>query len=155
MPQVQGSSFINGGIPQLGNLTLHLEKLARDLRSLLPQPALTSGYCLLDYVFWRADWNSTPPLYRNLSIEHALALDPALNESAAVAAATVQFEAAARVFLEASLHLAVSAYPLCGWGLWYGLLAGQRFRRPRKEIEEKGVRTHFGEVLCPASADRK
>ena len=116
VPQVYNGVTINGGIPQLGNLTFHLVKLARDLKSILPPNA--SGACLLDYEQWRADFNSTPFFYRNLSIAYAIAQNPSLNSSAALALATAQFEAAARVFLEASLNLAKSLFPLCRWGLY-------------------------------------
>ena len=49
---------MNGGIPQHGNLSLHLAKFRVDFNALVPDP-LYRGYCLLDYEFFRADWNST------------------------------------------------------------------------------------------------
>lgn len=116
VPQVYNGVTINGGIPQKGNLSFHLTKLARDLKSILPPNA--SGACLLDYEQWRADFNTTPFFYRNLSIAYALEQNPSLNATAALAAATAQFEAAARTFLEASLNLAKSLFPACRWGLY-------------------------------------
>ena len=116
LPQIYNGVTINGGIPQLGNLSLHLSKLARDLKSILPPNA--SGACLLDYEQWRADFNSTPFLYRNLSLVNAIAQAPSLNFTEALAAATVQFETAARVFLEASITLAKTLFPACRWGLY-------------------------------------
>jgi len=93
----------------LGNLTFHLIELARDLKSILPPDA--SGACLFkNYEQWRADFNSTPFFYRNLSIAYAISQNPALNSSAALALATAQFEAAARVFLESSLNLAKTSF---------------------------------------------
>lgn len=57
---------VNGGVPQRGNLTLHLTKLRADLANLIPNASYV-GHCLIDYEAWRADWNSTYAQYRNLS----------------------------------------------------------------------------------------
>lgn len=104
MPHFSGNVPVNGGLPQLGNLTLHLTKFRVDLEALIPNKGISTplilkilavlcsdldytGYCLLDFEFvtcnlnsagfvifqdrfWRADWNSTPPLYRSKSIEN-------------------------------------------------------------------------------------
>lgn len=99
MPRINADgSFVNGGVPQAGNLTTHLAKLRRDLSALLPANA--SGACLLDWEFWRADFGGTGAQYRNASI--ALAGGDA-------AAAAAAYEAGARVFLEGSLR-AVATY---------------------------------------------
>ena len=42
-------SAVNGGIPQAGNLTLHLTKFRVDFAALVPEPT-SKGVCLLDYV---------------------------------------------------------------------------------------------------------
>ena len=49
MPRINADgSLINGGIPQAGNITAHLLKLAADAATLLPLGPLTEGACLLD-----------------------------------------------------------------------------------------------------------
>eukprot|EP00729_Bicosta_minor_P010627 gene10627-4939_t len=60
MPRINADgTMVNGGIPQRGNLTLHLDSFNAAWVKMIPD-AGWEGYCLLDYEFFRADWNSTP-----------------------------------------------------------------------------------------------
>lgn len=43
---------INGGLPQLGNLTAHLAKVRKDVATLLPDPNF-DGYAVIDWEVWR------------------------------------------------------------------------------------------------------
>lgn len=108
MPRINADgSFVNGGVPQAGNLTAHLAKLRTDLARLLPANA--SGACLLDWEFWRADWDGTGAQYQDASI--ALA-------GGDVAAAEAAYEAGARVFFEGSLRAVAEWYPNCVAGIY-------------------------------------
>eukprot|EP00047_Mylnosiga_fluctuans_P019845 m.86677 g.86677 ORF g.86677 m.86677 type:complete len:457 (-) comp8291_c0_seq1:44-1414(-) len=99
MPQVTAAGVvINGGLPQLGNLTPHFAKMRTDFARVLPDTNF-SGYCLLDYEYWRADWDSTPVLYQNMSINLTRSQNPSWNNSAVLAGAIASFEAAARMFV--------------------------------------------------------
>lgn len=78
---------------QLGNLTEHLLYYKRDLNAMIPESDF-KGYILLDFEHWRADWNSTPSLYRTKSLELA-----GNNKSLA----KKQYEAGAKKFMLATI----------------------------------------------------
>jgi hyaluronoglucosaminidase len=99
---------VNGGIPQLGNLTLHLDKFKRDLAAEIPDPNYR-GYCLLDFEFWRADWNSTPDAYRNASVIAA---------GGDFQKAQLQYEAGAKNFLLGTIQAARQVRPGCKLGCY-------------------------------------
>ena len=101
----------NGGVPQAGNLSLHLLALAHDIEALIPNASFT-GYCLIDYEQWRASWNATGDAYRALSI--AIAGGPSHTSEA-----QAQYEAAARTWFLATIATVRSARPGCSVG-WYG-----------------------------------
>lgn len=109
MPHYVGTTVINGGIPQLGNVEDHIRVYKRDLAALIP---LTSyvGYCLIDYEWWRASWNETDPTTRSRSV--ALAGG---NETAA----KIAYENATRVFMLATIEATRAVRPGCKVG-WYG-----------------------------------
>ncbi|CAK0907430.1 unnamed protein product [Prorocentrum cordatum] len=109
MPHFQGATPINGGIPQHGNLSEHIEYYERDLAALIPKEDFV-GVCLIDYEFWRADWNSTPGVYRTKSIE-ATGGDEVL--------AKAEYEEGARLFMLATINATRKVRPGCQIG-WYG-----------------------------------
>ena len=118
MPRINSDlSVVNGGLPQLGNLTLHLTKLRADLGRLLPPHP--QGACLLDWEFWRAEWNYTLPVYQNASLKAAAAsLPPGTPSSVVLEAAIRAYEAGCRTFLEASLTSVRAWYPGCLVGVY-------------------------------------
>jgi hypothetical protein len=109
MPHYLGERAINGGLPQLGDLAYHLEYYKTDLNALIRDPDY-QGYCLLDYEYWRADWNSTGGLYRQHSIEAASG-----NETLAA----LEYEAGAKRFMLATIEATRELRPGCRIG-WYG-----------------------------------
>jgi hyaluronoglucosaminidase len=119
MPRINDDgTLVNGGVPQAGNLTAHLEKFAADAAALLPLGPLTEGACLLDWEFWRAEWATTGDAYRNASIARAAAQMPGAPPAAVLAAARAEYEAGARAFYEGSLRAFAAWYPLCAAGLY-------------------------------------
>ena len=118
MPRINADgSFVNGGIPQRGNVTLHLEKLARDLARILPRNA--SGAVLLDWEHWRLEWNYTGAAYQNASRAAAAeGLSPGAPPQQVLAAAVEQWQAGSRAFYEASLAAVHAWYPGCRTGLY-------------------------------------
>ena len=118
MPRINSDgSTVNGGLPQLGNLTLHLAKLRTDLTRLLPPNP--QGACLLDWEFWRAEWNYTLPVYQNASLVAAAAsLPPGTPSSVILATAISAYEGGCRTFLEASLTSVNAWYPGCLAGIY-------------------------------------
>jgi len=110
MPHFRGTTAINGGLPQLGNLPLHLWLLKRDLRAIFQGNLDYEGYCLLDYEHWRADWNSTSWSYREKSIANA---------NGDLEKAVQDYESATRLFMEETIKATRETIPGCKVG-WYG-----------------------------------
>ena len=100
---------INGGIPQKANLTAHLIKFRRDFAALVPNEDYR-GYCLLDFEQFRADWNSTPDAYRTASVQAA---------GGSATLGKLQYEAAAKKFMLATIAAVKSLRPGCATG-YYG-----------------------------------
>ena len=108
MPRINDDgSIVNGGVPQMGNLTAHVVKLRADMSRVVP--VSFRGALVLDWEFWRAEWNRTLPRYRNLSIY--------LSGGDELAARRA-YENGARVFLEASLATALALFPDAAAGIY-------------------------------------
>jgi len=140
-PRINGDgTLVNGGLPQAGNLTLHLAKLRADLARLLPAQA--AGACLLDPEFWRAEWNYTGANYKDASVARAAAaLPPGTPAAAVLAAAVREYEAGVRSFFEGSLLAVARWYPGCRVGIYaypqndwsFGGYVGPRAAAMRRE----------------------
>ena len=100
---------INGGIPQKGNLSAHLEKFRVDFAALVPSPDYR-GFCLLDFEQFRGDWNSTPDAYRAASVAAAGG-----NETLG----KLQYETAAKAFMLGTIAAVKAVRPGCKTG-YYG-----------------------------------
>ena len=111
MPHFRGEEAINGGLPQLGDMELHLYLLDRDLKAIFDGVVDTyEGYCLLDYEHWRADWNSTSWQYREKSLHLT---------NGSLALAIHDYEAATRLFMTETIKKTKETIPGCKVG-WYG-----------------------------------
>eukprot|EP01051_Picozoa_sp_SAG22_P014827 SAG22_NODE_1853_length_3438_cov_3.020066_3_plen_270_part_00 len=90
---------VNGGIPQLLNLSAHLEKWEADIERLLPDPEW-AGVANLDWESWSPVWEENSydeyRIYLNRSIELVLEQHPSFTLPEAVPVAKAQFEASAR-----------------------------------------------------------
>ena len=110
---------VNGGIPQRGNLDLHLQKVKADVQRLLPDPDF-SGYAVIDWEEWQPwleFWSDPSPAarwsaYMNASYAFAGG-DKAL--------AITQWNASALHFMVATLEAARSVRPRGKWG-YYGII---------------------------------
>ena len=51
MPHFYGDEVINGGLPQLGNLSIHLEYYERDLAALIPEEDYRGMLKLVNTIF--------------------------------------------------------------------------------------------------------
>jgi hypothetical protein len=112
---------VNGGIPQLLNLTAHLDKWAADIVRILPDPNW-SGVANLDWEAWNPDWEvngfAEYQIYQNRSIELVLSQHPSWTVDEATPVAKVQFETSAKALWLETLALAKALRPHGKWG-WY------------------------------------
>lgn len=112
---------VNGGIPQLLNLSAHLEKWKADIKRLLPDPEW-AGVANLDWESWSPVWEENSydeyRIYLNRSIELVLEQHPSFTLAEAVPVAKAQFEESSRELWLETLGLAKAMRPKGKWG-WY------------------------------------
>eukprot|EP00755_Sulcionema_specki_P028083 Sspe_Gene.89118::Locus_60968_Transcript_1_1_Confidence_1.000_Length_1860::g.89118::m.89118/K01197/hya; hyaluronoglucosaminidase len=117
---------VNGGVPQAGNLTLHLETLRRDVVRWIPDPEW-DGNAVFDFESWTTVWdyNSDSGNWHSRRYQdHSIALvreqHPTWNESQVLEAAKTAFESAATEWFVESLKTGRALRPKARWG-FYGL----------------------------------
>ncbi len=114
---------VNGGIPQLGDLSAHLSLAVRQMSSLL-QPNFT-GLAVIDWEEWQPLWErnfGTKMKYRRMSKLLVRQERPDLSERALTLLARQKFEESARKFMEETLRSVVRDRPNGLWG-FYGFPA--------------------------------
>ena len=111
---------INGGLPQLGNLTQHLETFRLRLDKFVPDRNF-SGIGIIDFESWRPifrqNWGSAK-LYADRSIEHERQLHPQLSPKALKLEAASKFEKAARRFMQRTIEVAQESRPGALWAYY-------------------------------------
>ena len=115
-----------GGIPQRSDLSQHIAAVSRDLDTCSGVGLYThcvppnfTGFVVVDYESWRANWGWTSPTYREASINHTRTRSPQLNATALAAAAEQEYNASAMAFLIATLRTIRAKRPhLMGLGMY-------------------------------------
>lgn len=110
---------VNGGLPQLGDLSTHLS-LAETQLSVLLRPSF-SGTAVIDWEEWQPLWESnlgSRMEYRRLSKLLVRQERPGLLEKEVKLLARQRFEESARSFMEETLRLAVKRRPKGFWGFY-------------------------------------
>ena len=116
---------VNGGSPQLGNLTAHLEQWAADIERLFPDPA-TAAVVSLDWEAWWPLWESNQPdyngthyfVYGEVARRLVRERSPGLGKAAVEAQAKLDWEAACKKWLVATIQLAQKLRPRTTWGYY-------------------------------------
>ncbi|XP_062856977.1 hyaluronidase-1-like [Trichomycterus rosablanca] len=109
----------SGAIPQKGNLTASLQKAKEEFTQYV-NPSVP-GLAVLDWEEWFPLFDQNADLraiYKDLSINYTLQLEPSLTHKQATIKANKQFEKAARSFMEETLKLGISERPQNLWGYY-------------------------------------
>ena len=111
---------VNGGVPQAGNLSLHLGAVRSQVPVMVPDVDF-SGNIILDFEEWSPTWLFARPQYQNLSLTLAIEANSSLkgNLTAAWAAAKEEYEAGALKFYVRTVALIRSMRPNASVG-YYG-----------------------------------
>ena len=118
--------IVNGGVPQNGNLELHLNTIAKTLPLWIPDSEW-DGNAVLDFEAWttvwdfnegQGDWHSKR--YQNYSLEIVKAKHPTWSPAKIVEAAKAEFESAATNWFVKTLETCKKLRPKAKWG-FYGL----------------------------------
>ncbi|XP_023275751.1 hyaluronidase-2-like, partial [Seriola lalandi dorsalis] len=134
---------VNGGVPQLGDLTAHLSLSEEQISGLL-QPNF-SGLAVIDWEEWRPLWErnfDSKKAYRKLSERLVRQERPDLCGRAVTSLAKRRFEESARRFMEETLRAAVRGHPRGLWG-FYGFPACFN-KHKRKTDQSYTGRCHRG-----------
>ncbi|KAK3588223.1 hypothetical protein CHS0354_010469 [Potamilus streckersoni] len=112
-----------GGLPQLGNLSLHLQKVVEDIMTLIPNPSF-DGLAVIDWEAWDPlyDRNGYSPkrrIYQQKSEELVRAQHPDWNKTRVIEEARREFNKAARQYMLKTLELVRELRPQGHWG-YYG-----------------------------------
>jgi hypothetical protein len=127
----KGQVVVNNGVPQRGNLTLHLQLVSDDIDRWLPDKHF-AGHAVIDFEAWTPIWeeNTHPDTwhgkrYQTYSLQLVREAHPGIaNDTAKVAAmAKKEFEAAAVRFFVATLDLLRERRPKALLG-FYGFPQG-------------------------------
>ncbi|RVE70300.1 hypothetical protein OJAV_G00063100 [Oryzias javanicus] len=110
---------VNGGIPQLGDLSAHLSLTGSQLTRLL-HPSF-SGVAVIDWEEWQPLWENnfdSKMKYRMLSKLLVRQERPELTEREVMLLAKQSFEKSARMFMEETLQEALRLRPRGFWGFY-------------------------------------
>uniref|UniRef100_A0A8D0DD85 Hyaluronidase n=1 Tax=Sander lucioperca TaxID=283035 RepID=A0A8D0DD85_SANLU len=109
-----------GGVPQNGNLTLHLAKARGQIDRGISQDS-GPGLAVIDWESWRPLWDQnwgSKNIYKKLSISHALQMAPFLSSYKISQLAKGLFQQAGRRFMEKTISLGVGERPSRRWGFY-------------------------------------
>lgn len=110
----------NGGLPQEGNLSIHLETFRETVDALIPDEDF-SGIGIIDFESWRPIYRQnfgTLEPYKDLSMEVEKQLHPFWSNNQLLKEATRRFELAGRTFMEETLIAAQQLRPNATWGYY-------------------------------------
>ncbi|XP_072176267.1 hyaluronidase-1-like [Diadema setosum] len=134
---------VNGGLPQLGNITQHLEKAAADVLAAIPDPDF-SGVGVLDWESWRPQWEQdfdTLAIYRNKSLDHVRASLPHVDDATVEMLAHLEWTQAAKLYMESTLMLVKKLRPKAMWG-YYSYPYCFDSHSPNMTCKEPGMTTN-------------
>jgi len=122
MPMIDNGEFVNGGIPQLGNLPAHVGNATLDIERLIPDENY-DGLAVFDFETWRPLFEhnfDSMSIYQKASINLVKQQYPNwTNNTLILATAKSQWDSSAQLFMESSLMLGRQLRPRALWG-YYG-----------------------------------
>ena len=119
-----GAPF-NGGLPQKGNLTLHLQRVRADITRYMPHPDYT-GHAVVDFENWAPAFDANnfgargvvAADYQKLSRDDVRRRHPRWSAAEIEALARNEFDTAARKFFKETLLLGKAMRPHASWGFY-------------------------------------
>ncbi|XP_022110557.1 hyaluronidase-1-like [Acanthaster planci] len=117
-PFVKNGVFVNGGVPQLVNLSAHLEKATIDILNRVPDDHFR-GLAVIDWEYWHPEWDYTRRLYKDISISLVQLRHPDWNTTRLEMVAKLEYEQAAKSLFESTIQLAKELRPDALWGFYH------------------------------------
>ena len=126
------SNAVNGGVPQLANMTLHLELTKQHIESVITDPEF-DGLAIFDFEEWTpvfedndSDGNWHGKRYQDYSVALVKAKHPSWATAKVAAKAKAEFEAAATDPFVQTLRTARALRPRALWGFCKASPSGAR-----------------------------
>uniref|UniRef100_A0A224XBJ0 Hyaluronidase n=1 Tax=Megacormus gertschi TaxID=1843536 RepID=A0A224XBJ0_9SCOR len=113
----KNGSDINGGIPQLANLSEHLELARSDIEKMIPNLNF-DGIGIIDWEKWRPIYNYNwggMTIYKTRTMELVRKQNPCLPEQLVESTAEMQWEETAKQWMLKTLNLAKNMRPKARW----------------------------------------
>lgn len=110
----------NGGVPQEGNITKHLEIYRENINELVPD-ANNNGLVIIDFESWRPIFRQNFGVlstYKDVSFQIEKERHPFWRKQQQEAEAERRFETAGRKYVEETIKLSKNLRPNATWG-WY------------------------------------
>ena len=121
MPVINNGEYINGGIPQLGDLVAHVGNATLDIQRLIPDENY-DGLAVLDFESWRPLFEhnfDSLSVYQKASVDLVKQLYPNWTDNSLIlATAKAQWDSAAQLFMESALMVGRQLRPLALWGYY-------------------------------------
>ncbi|XP_068614640.1 hyaluronidase-1-like [Brachionichthys hirsutus] len=140
------SEPINGGVPQNASLVEHLKAATKDIHNFIPETGF-QGLAVVDWESWRPVWERNwgeKRMYWLGSEALVRAKHPDWSPEQVAAAARLEFEDAARKFMEETLKLGQKERPNGLWGFYdfptcynYYHINSENYTGECPEIEKK------------------
>ena len=120
-PRYMNGKPVNGGIPQLGNISAHYEGCIKDVSTYIPDKNF-QGLAVIDWEFWRPlwTWNTWGKglTYQNASIAKVKKEHPDWPAKNITELAATEFENAAKSYMLGTLELVKFLRPKAKWGFY-------------------------------------
>lgn len=110
--------FVNGGIPQEGNLDVHLKELEMQIKQDIPNSSF-SGLAVIHMEQWGATWAQNfgnQEIYQRLSVNYSEKQHPDWRFDEILEVAKSDYEKMAMLFMRKSLKFCKSFRPNATWG---------------------------------------
>ncbi|XP_065913931.1 hyaluronidase-1-like isoform X2 [Dysidea avara] len=121
MPVINNGEYINGGIPQLGDLAAHVSNASQDIQRLIPDEDY-DGLAVLDFETWRPLFEhnfDSMSIYQKASVDLVKQQYPNWTDNDLIlATAKAQWDAAAQLFMESTLMVGHQLRPRALWGYY-------------------------------------
>lgn len=161
-PRYSGQKVaVNGGVPQNASLDRHLRAASEDIRSVIADKDF-QGLAVVDWESWRPVWDrnwDSKRVYQEASKALVKARHPEWRPEQVEAAASAEFEEAARKFMEETLKLGQNQRPNGLWGFYgfpncynYYSRKSARYTGECPEVEKKRNSEQLGWLWNVSSA---
>lgn len=117
-PKIWRGRRVNGGTPVEADLAAHLQKAARDVERLIPDPDW-DGYAVIDYEHWGVFWNGgASPEYQDRVRSFIRARHPSANDEEIEAISEKEWNEKSRAFMFETIALCKRLRPKAQWGFF-------------------------------------